>query len=364
LGYKENLADPCIRTRQRGNEYTLTSTHTDDVLGVSSSEAESRRVVDEFAAKWDLKEVDVALLLGLTVEKLSDGSISISQTQYFQKVLEHFGFQDLPPLSTPFPPGYQIHAAPSPLSPDDAAFMRDKPFRPILGTLVWGSSGTRPDLSYACCALGHVQSNPAPEHWEILIGVLRYIKGTLDYGIRYTPPTDSSIPGASLKPVGFVDSDWAGCVDTRHSTSGYVFFMGDAPVCWSSKRQAVVALSSTEAEYISLARGSQQSMWMKNWLAGVFLPQELPFGLRGDNLGSISLTETTKGHGLSKHIDTRWHYIRERVQDGEIAVSSVPGKENVADILTKALGRPAHEKIVSQLGLDWKRKSAVRQGEC
>jgi hypothetical protein len=140
--------------------------------------------------------------------------------------------------------------------------------------------------------------------------------------------------------------------------------MGGAPVSWSSKRQAVVALSSTEAEYIALARGSQQAMWIKNWLAEVFLPQELPFSLRGDNLGSISLTETTKGHGLLKHIDTCWHYIRERVERSQIAVSSVPGKENVADILTKALGRPAHEKIVTQLGFDWRRRNAVRQGEC
>jgi hypothetical protein len=105
-------------------------------------------------------------------------------------------------------------------------------------------------------------------------------------------------------------------------------------------------------------------MWMKNWLADVFLPQELPFGLRGDNLGSTSLTETTKGHSLSKHIDTRWHYIHEHVQHGEIAVSSVPGKENIADILTKALGCPAHKKFVFMLGLDWKRRNAVRQGEC
>jgi hypothetical protein len=311
-----------------------------------------------------LKEVDVALLLGLTVEKLSDGSIGLSQTQYFEKVLDHFGYSDLSPLSTPLPAGYQITASANPLPLEDTAFMKDKPFRPILGTLVWGSSGTRVDLAYACCALGHVQSNPGPDHWEILIGVLRYIKGTLDYGIRYTPSSDMTASGSGLKPAGFVDSDWAGCVDTRRSTSGYVFFMGGAPVCWSSKRQAVVALSSTEAEYISLARGTQQSSWMKNWLAGVFLPQELPYSLRGDNLGSISLTETTKGHGLSKHIDTRWHFIRERVQDGEIAILSVPGKENVADILTKALARPAHEKFVSMLGLDWKRKSAVRQGEC
>jgi hypothetical protein len=140
--------------------------------------------------------------------------------------------------------------------------------------------------------------------------------------------------------------------------------MGGAPVSWSSKRQAVVALSSTEAEYISLARRAQQAMWMKNWLAEVFLPQELPFQLHGDNLGSISLTETTKGHGLAKHIEIRWHFIRERVKDGEIAVSSVPGKENVADIFTKALPRITHEKCVAQLGLDWRRKEAARQGEC
>lgn len=171
-------------------------------------------------------------------------------------VTDHFGFSDLPPLSMPFPPGYQIRASPSPLSPDDATFVLGKPFRPILGTLIWGSCGTRPDLSYACCALGHVQSNPGPEHWEIIVGVLRYVKGTLDYGIRYMPARDAKIAGAALKPEGFVDSDWMGCVDTRRSTSGHVFFMGAAPVCWSTKRQAVVALFSTEAEYIALARGA------------------------------------------------------------------------------------------------------------
>jgi hypothetical protein len=114
----------------------LTSTHMDDVLGVSSSEEESRRVVDKFVAKWDLKEVDVALLLGLTVEKLSDRSISISQMQYFEKVLDHFGYSDLSPLSTPLPAGYQITASTSPLSVEDAVFMKDKPFRPILGTII------------------------------------------------------------------------------------------------------------------------------------------------------------------------------------------------------------------------------------
>ncbi|CAK5270155.1 unnamed protein product [Mycena citricolor] len=175
LGYHENAADPCVRTRKRGEEYTLTSTHTDDVVGASSGEAESKRVVEEFAEKWDLKQVDLNLLLGLTVEKLPNGDISLGQRQYFEKVLDHFGYSNLPPLSTPLPPGYQIRASPAVLPPDDGLFMKDKPFRQILGCIVWGSSGTRPDLAYACCALGHVQSNPGPEHWKVLIGVLRYI---------------------------------------------------------------------------------------------------------------------------------------------------------------------------------------------
>jgi hypothetical protein len=140
--------------------------------------------------------------------------------------------------------------------------------------------------------------------------------------------------------------------------------MGGAPVSWSSKRQAVMALSLTEAEYISLVRGAQNTMWMKNWLSEVFLPQELPFQLHGDNLGSISLMETTKGHALAKHIEIRWYFIRDHVKAGEIAVSSVPGKDNVADIFTKALPCINHEKCVSQLGLDWKRRGAARQGEC
>lgn len=356
LGFHASKADPCVRTRIDGDKYTVTTTHTDDVLSASSSKEEALRVMKEFADKWDLKDVDeLQLLLGLTVERFDNGDVGITQTAYFEKVLRHFGFWDLSPLSTPLPPHTQVHANAAPLSEADIAFMKDKPFRPVLGTLIWGSSGTRPDISFACGALGHIQSRPNPEHWRLLVGVCRYVRGTLDYGILYRS-LDVDGPGKGLKPLGYVDADWAGCIDSRRSTSGYIFLMGGAPVSWSSKRQAVVALSSTEAEYISLARGSQQAMWMKNFLSEINLAQPPPFLLNGDNLGSLSLTETTKGHGLSKHIDIRYHYIRDRVKEGDIAVRAVRTTENVADILTKALPRVAHERFVREMGLDWKRR--------
>lgn len=341
LGFHASKADPCVRTHMEGECYTVTMTHTDDVFSTSSSKEEAEQVMGEFSKMWELSDVDqLNLLLGLTVERFSNEDVGITQSAYFEKVLHHFELWNLPPKSTPLPPMCQIQQSVSPLSMKDAAFMKDKPFRPILSCLIWGSSGTRPDLSYACGALGRVQTNPRPEHWKLIVGVCQYIRGTIDYRILYR--SLGSEPGKGLKPLGWVDADWAGCVDTRCSTHGYIFMMGGAPVSWSSKRQPIVALSSTsstEAEYIniSLAHGSQQAMWMKSFLDEIYLPQPAPFPLNGDNLESISLTETTKGHGLSKHLDIRYHYIRDRVGDRDISVSAVRTTENITDIMTKAL---------------------------
>lgn len=318
--------------------------------------------MSEFAEKWDLKEVDdLNLLLGLTIERLDNGAISLSQSTYFERAFKHFGiWDDLYPLDTPLPPKVKIIARDGPLNADKAKFMKGKPFRQILGCLLWGASSSRPDISFACSALGSIQLNPDPEHWALLMGICRYVKGTIDYGLLYyqLPSMGETEKGAGLKPLGYVDADWAGCVNTRRSTSGYVFFMGGAPVSWSSKRQSVVALSSTEAEYIALTRGAQQAMWMKYWLDEVDLPEDFPFDLFCDNLGAISLTETTKAHGLSKHLQIRFHYIRDRVEANEIQVQSISSHNNIADIFTKALPKPLHQKFVTQMNLDWRRRSA------
>jgi hypothetical protein len=355
LGFRVSRADPCIRTRKDKNGYTLTTTHTDNVLGASSTASESQRVVQEFKSKWELKEVDVNLLVGLTVHTGTNRLISIDQTQYFEKALIHFRLYDLDPISTPLLFDCQISVHVGLLTPLDAEFMRDKPFCSLLGVLIWGACGTQPDISFACGALGRVQNNPTPYHWDLLIGVCRYIRSTMDYGIRYKLKPKNG----SLKMVSYVDSDWAGCIDSRRSTSGYVFFMGNSPVSWSSKRQAFVALSSTAAEYVALAHGAQQAMWMRSWLDEVYLPQDGPMNIYGDNLGSLSLTETMKHHCLSKHLDIRCHFIRDLVSEKTVEVHKVKGKENVADIFAKPLPRHLHETFIRELGLDWKRRCVV-----
>ena len=161
---------------------------------------------------------------------------------------------------------------------------------------MWGQLATRPNLSFSVSLLARFQSNPGIDHWNALMHVMGYIKNTLDYGLTYSRDSD-------LSPVAFVDADYGGCKDTRRSTSGYVFMMAGGAVTWSSKRQATVALSTVEAEYVAMSRCAQQMIWMHSWLSEVAVEYSLPGLIKGDNRGAIALTKNTRDHGKVKHID-------------------------------------------------------------
>ena len=174
--------------------------------------------------------------------------------------------------------------------------------------------------------------------------VVGYIKNTLDYGLTYSRDFD-------LSPTAFVDADYGGCKDTRRSTSGYVFMMSGGAVSWSSKRQATVALSTVEAEYVAMSRCAQQMIWMHSWLREVDIAFTSPGQIKGDNRGAIALTKNTKDHGKVKHIDIRHHYIRELVHSGAINIEHVSSSENLADLFTKSLPRNLHHRILASLNI-------------
>jgi hypothetical protein len=223
--------------------------------------------------------------------------------------------------------------------------MDEKPYRSILGSVMWGQLATRPDLSFTVSLLSRFQSNPGLNHWQALMHVIGYIKNTLDYGLTYSRDKD-------LTPYAYVDADYGGCRDTRRSTSGYVFLMAGAPVTWSSKRQATVSLSTVEAEYVAMSRCSQQMLWMQSWLDEVAIKYDKPGVIKGDSRGAIALTKTTKDHGKVKHIDIRHHYVRELVQSGAVVFEQVPSTDNFADLFTKALSRDHHHRILRGLNLE------------
>jgi hypothetical protein len=268
-------------------------------------------------------------------------------------MLTHFGLDKVRRRNTPMPANVQLAESPNPLPEEEAAFMKDKSYRPIVGSTMWGQVCTRPDMAYAAGKLARYQLNPGRQHWECNEWLAGYILQTLDYSITYRCPSpNNDAKGSGLKPHGYSDSDHGACKDTYRPTSGYVFFMGGAPVSWSSKRQATVALSTVEAEYIALSRATQQAVWLMSFLSEVDLKQEGPVEMMGDNFGSVCLTENSKRHALVKHIAMRHHYVREKVASKEVKVVRIRSGENVADIFTKALNGTIHSKMVSILGLD------------
>lgn len=347
LGYYKSSADPCVHSRVIDQEYTITSTYTDDIFGASSTKEGAQRSKEEIEACFEIKDVgDLGYILGIRVEKdKSTGAISLSQEAYLQRVLERFGMQDCNAKSTPLPTGIILSESDSPKTEEDRHYMKDKPYREALGSCMWAQVATRPDIAFALSVLSRFQANPGPAHWKAMLHLLAYLKGTISYKITY-------YKGGSLDPIGFVDADYAGDTDTRRSTSGYLFTVAGGPVSWSSKRQATVALSTTEAEYMALTRAAQQALWMYSFMSEVGLKRELPAVLHGDNAASIALTLNTKGHARAKHIDIRHHYIRERVAEGEIQLVQIPSEENLADIFTKPLPRVTHQKLIRALKLD------------
>jgi len=211
--------------------------------------------------------------------------------------------------------------------------VRPTAYRSIIGSLRY-IVNTRPDLSYSVGVVSRFMEAPTKAHWGAVKQILRYLKGTIDYGCRYSK-------GTELKPVllGFSDSDFAGDIQDRKSTTGIVYFLGGNLVTWASQKQKIVTLSSCEAEYVAAAAAACQGVWLSCLIGDLLGTKEAPVKLFMDNKSAIALSKNPVHHDRSKHIDTKFHFIRECVEEGKVEVEHVGTADQLADIFTKALGR-------------------------
>lgn len=293
LGYKRSRADQSVRSRKSREDHTITGTYTDDVSGISSNVIESDRARAELGENFELKDMgDMRLTLGIAVDRDRDaGILTMSQYEYLKRVLEHYNMWDCMPKYTPLPHAVILNKTQAPTSDEDIHFMKDKPYKEVLGSIMYAKIATCPDLSFAVASLSRFASNPRKPHWQALMHVLQYVKATLHYKLRYGGPGF-----ISFTPQGYVDSDYAADTDNRRSISGQVFLQASGPTSWSSKYQPTVAMSTTEAEYIAMSRAVQQLQWMYASLAKVDFPQERPASMFADNSGAISLTLGARNH--------------------------------------------------------------------
>lgn len=203
LEYTTSRADLCVRYKKKENNYTLTNTYTDDVFGASNNDEEIQRRKDEIGKIWEIKDVgENEYFLGMRVQQdLHLGTIRLTQRPYWEHVLNRFGLDNIVPRNVPLPVGIVLDNNMSPKTDSEKKEMNDKPYRSILGSVMWGQLATRPDLSFSVSLLARFQANPGIEHWRALMHVMGYIKNTIDYGLTYSRDFD-------LSPTAFVDADY------------------------------------------------------------------------------------------------------------------------------------------------------------
>ncbi|KAK9705165.1 hypothetical protein RND81_07G037600 [Saponaria officinalis] len=276
--------------------------------------------------------------LGVEV-KQCPGGIFICQRRYAREVIARFGMEDSNAVKNPIVPGTKLRKDEGGVKVDETQFKQ------LVGSLMY-LTVTRPDLMYGVISLlSRFMSNPTTSHWLAAKMILRYLKGTTDLGIFYRKGENNS------KLMAYTDSDYAGDLDDRRSTSGFAFMLGSGAVSWASKKQPVVALSTTEAKYIAVLLCACQCVWLRRVLKKIGFEEKSGTVILCDNSSTIQLSKNPEFHGKSEHIDVRFHFLRELLNDGVVKLSYCTSENQVADIMTNPLKLEQFEKLRRMLGM-------------
>ena len=260
------------------------------------------------------------------------GKVSVSQKQYLKKVLQQFGMtEQTKPVSTPLASHFKLSAQLSPSTDAEREYMLQVPYSNAVGSLMYAMVCTRPDISHAVGIVSRYMHNPGKGHWQAVKWILRYIQKTMD--VRLLFERDDTL-GQGV--IGYVDSDYAGDLDKRRSTTGYVFTFAGGPISWKSTLQSTVALSTTEAEYMAITEAVKEAIWLQGLLENLGLAQE-HINVYYDNQSAIHLTKNQVYHARTKHIDVRFHFVREIIDKGNILLHKIKTADNPANMLTKVV---------------------------
>lgn len=341
LGFRRGDADPCLYSKMEGEEWIYILLYVDDLLIASRDDKAVDATIEDLQGKFNISNLgEIKMYLGVQVEKDQNGVFYIHQKNYINKILGEYKMTDAKGSKIPMDPGY-IKEIPG----DDKKLPDDNEFRKIIGSLLYLTVNTRPDIAAAVSILGRKVSAPCQRDLVEAKRVLRFLSSTKDHFLRI-----GSFGEITSKLQVFVDADWAGDVKTRHSTSGFFFKYGDGCISWASRKQKNITLSSTEAEYVALSEACSEYRWMRMLFAdfGIQIGSSIFFE---DNQSCIALVNDLKINPRTKHIDVRYHHVRELHQKGDIDIKYCPTEEMIADILTKPLSHIKHQHFRKAMGL-------------
>ncbi|KAF5470759.1 hypothetical protein F2P56_011250 [Juglans regia] len=324
LGFHGSVFDSSLFIFSANSHSIYVLVYADDIIVTASSQSLITDFISSLRSDFPVKDLGVLhFFLGLEICCNSTG-LYMSQSRYITDLLHRTNMQTSKPVSTPMCSNVKLSTV------DGPSFEDPHLYRSVVGSLQY-LAFTRPDLSFAVNKVCQFMHCPRVPHWQAVKRILCYLRLTTNFGLHFSP--SSSPP----KLTAFSDADWAGCPDDGKSTGGFCVYFGSHMISWGSKKQPTIARSSTEAEYKVVANTTCELLWIQSLLKEleIFLPD--PPTLWCDNLAATYLSVNPVLHSRTKHVELDFYFVRDRVATKTLTVSFVPGKDQVADILTKPL---------------------------
>ena len=337
LDFTRSSQEHAVYFRRSGTSCLIIGVYVDDLI-ITGTE---NHQIEDFKAqmKNQFEMSDLGLLtsyLGIEV-KQERGKILLSQKSYALRILEQSGMSECNPAHTPLESrckfGKESHPRVNPTT-----------YRSLMGSLRY-LTHTRPDLMFSAGYLSRYMENLTTEHMSVVKRIWRYVKGTLDLSLVCEKNE------AGIKLVGYSDSDYAGDPDDRKSTTGMAFFLGNNLICWASQKQKILALSSCEAEYVAATTAACQGIWLARLIGELMNKEMISMTLMVDNKSAIALSKNPVFHNRSKHIETKFHFIRTCLEEKKIELDFIRSDNQLEDLFTKSLGRLKFEELRQRLGI-------------
>ena len=341
MGYAQSTNDPCIYISTKG-EASIIGVYVDDFVIAAETSGRIEQVKKALSKKFDVKDLgELHYFLGVQViQDHESESVWIGQPTYTESILQKYGMQEAKPVRTPADINSKLLKA-----SDESELVDQNLYQSAVGSLLYLSTRTRPDIAFAVGNVARYCSKPTKTHWTAVKRIFRYLKGTTRLGLLYRSGTETDAL------YGYSDSDWGGDCNDYKSTTGYLFLLGGTAVTWKSKKQSCVALSTAEAEYMALSSAAQEAIWMRELNSDLGNPQSQPTLVYEDNQSAIAMTKNPQFHGRTKHINIKYHYVREQVSKDKICLEYCPTEDMLADALTKGIGPEKFEKLRSLYGM-------------
>ncbi|KAE8907367.1 Retrovirus-related Pol polyprotein from transposon TNT 1-94 [Phytophthora fragariae] len=362
-GFTLLKSEACVAVKIIDDQLVYIPLYVDDLILFAPNMKLIKEMKQMFFERFDMKDLgELHYILGWEITRnRSERAVFISQRKYAKSVLERFGMEKCNGCKTPCTADLKLAKSMCAADADEKQLMSSKPYRSVVGSLMYLMMGSRPDLAYLVRECSQYLENPGILHWRAAKRGIRYLQETLDWGIRLGGEqwTDQEL---DRHLEAFADADFANRTDDRNSVAGYLTKFCGSTISWCSQTEKTVALHTTEAEYMALSLLVQEVIHLRQMLKELQVQQKAPTEVFVDNESAKKLAVNPSLHSRTKHIDVRHHFIRERVDMEEIEVLRVPGSENVADAFTKPLSRAKFEKHREVMGL--MPRTMFEQTEC